>query len=173
MDKERFLSAQTGYCNILLNGSVILPPILAPFYCSTPIIPLGKKCGGIRPIAVGEIDRRLVSKIACKAALPTAKAHFEPTQHGVGVEGGAEAIVHAINVLIDHLDTSSSEPVYVLKVDLKNAFNMVNRETFFEQVRLVCPSISSYIEFCYTDPALLFLADYILYSFTGVQQVIH
>ena len=87
------------------------------------------------------------------------------------MEGGEEAIVHAINGLIDHLDTSSSEPVYVLKADdLKNAFNMVNRETFFEQVRLICPSISSYIEFCYTDPALLFLADYILFSFTGVQQ---
>ena len=68
MDRESFLVAQTEYCNIVLNGSVSLDPSRSPFFCSAPIIPLGKKDGGIRPIAFGEIDRRLVSKIACKAA---------------------------------------------------------------------------------------------------------
>jgi hypothetical protein len=60
---------------------------------------LEKRDGGIRPIVVGEIDRRLVSKIVCKAALSSAKTHFEPTQLGVGVKGGAEAIVHSVNIL--------------------------------------------------------------------------
>jgi hypothetical protein len=45
-----------------------------------------------------------------------------------------------------------------LKVDLKNAFNFVDREASFEHVcEDFCPSISSHIKFCYTEPVLLFV----------------
>jgi hypothetical protein len=43
MDRESFLVAQTEYCNIVLPVS--LDTSLAPFFCSAPIIPLGKKDG--------------------------------------------------------------------------------------------------------------------------------
>ena len=76
--------------------------------------------------------------------------------------------VHSINTFLKDMDKSSN--IYLLKVDLKNAFNLVDREAFFQQVREVCPSISSYIEFCYTDPAMLFVDGNILFSYTGVQQ---
>ena len=65
------------------------------------LIPITKKDGGIRPIAIGTIFHNLISSaIMCnlKEKLP---GTFSPVQFGVGMPGGAENIVHGIRNLLN------------------------------------------------------------------------
>ena len=57
---------------------------------------------------------------------------FSPTQLGVGVKDGCEIIVHSVISLIDIY--SSSTDKCLLKIDFKNAFNIVSRESIISQV---------------------------------------
>ncbi|GKB18372.1 hypothetical protein Tco_0852295 [Tanacetum coccineum] len=93
-------------------------------------------CGGVRPIVVGTVWRRLVSKF------------------GVGVFGGGEAILHAINHLVE--DRGDDIGLSKLLVDFQNAFNLVDQKVMLEEVRLRCPAISRWVELCYSSPARLF-----------------
>eukprot|EP00973_Karenia_brevis_P018974 2601049-Karenia_brevis.AAC.1 len=64
--------------------------------CGAPRTALKKEDGGIRPIAVGETLRRLVGKAFMAHDVVQLRLHkFVPHQLGVGVPGGAEAIVRA------------------------------------------------------------------------------
>ncbi|GKB56610.1 hypothetical protein Tco_0912796 [Tanacetum coccineum] len=58
------LKVITSVVNLWLAGRC--PPILEEFVMSAPLTPLLKPDNGIRPIAVGTIWRRLVSKVAMK-----------------------------------------------------------------------------------------------------------
>ena len=58
---------------------------------------LNEKSGGIRPIAFGEVIRRLVSRICCTAVKPRLQEVFLPYgQVGIGVRGGLEAAIHTL-----------------------------------------------------------------------------
>jgi hypothetical protein len=61
-------------------------------------------------------------------------------QFGVGVSGGAKAILHCVNRVLNprHGDGSLT----MLTVDILNAFNLVDRSALLREVRLRCPSIS-------------------------------
>ena len=62
------------------------------------MVPLKKKeVGAVRPIAVGEIWRRLVSKVAARSVKQKVMKYLQPYQVGVGVPNGSEGIVHAAN----------------------------------------------------------------------------
>ena len=37
-------------------------------------------------------------------------------------------------------------------VDASNAFNAINRETFLHNTKILCPSVSMYINNCYSSP---------------------
>ena len=54
---------------------------------------LTRKCGGIRPIAVGCTLRRLVAKVAANKVRDEMSFLLAPRQLGFGVKGGAEAAV--------------------------------------------------------------------------------
>ena len=57
-----------------------------------------KKDGGIRPIAVGNVFRRLASKVAAKRAIPELRRKLPPVQHGVS--GGCEVAAHAVRAFV-------------------------------------------------------------------------
>ena len=90
---NRFLSSLTRFLNLLAAGRA--PPTITPHLCGTSLLASMKRNGGHRPIAVGEVLRRPVSK--CLASLPRSPAIslLAPLQLGVSVQGGCEAIVHA------------------------------------------------------------------------------
>ncbi|GJQ95719.1 hypothetical protein Tco_0006858 [Tanacetum coccineum] len=56
--------------------------------------------GGIRPIAVGTVWRRLVSKVSATMIGYSLDGYLDGLQFGVGVPGGGEAIIHAVNRLV-------------------------------------------------------------------------
>ncbi|XP_026409911.1 uncharacterized protein LOC113305503 [Papaver somniferum] len=95
-------------------------------------------------------------------------SYLQDFQFGVGVSGGAEAILHAVNRYFNkhHMDASLT----MLTVDFTNAFNLVDRTTMLLEVCKLCPSISPWVEYLYGQPARLYVGDYYIYPSTGVQQ---
>ena len=115
------------------------------FVASAPLTPLLKLDGGIRLIAVGTIWRRLVSRVSMKGVGKDMAKYLNDFQFGVGVLGGAEAILHSVNRVLNlrHGDGSLT----TLTIDFSNAFNLVDRSALRREVRLRCPSISLWVEF--------------------------
>ena len=63
-DADRRLSGPlTDVVNLLAQGRA--PVEIAPWVAGAPLYPLKKKDGGVRPVAVGEVIRRLVAKCFC------------------------------------------------------------------------------------------------------------
>ena len=78
------LLSLTCLMNHLLFGKA--PSCLSPWLCGAPLTALLKKGGGVRPIAVGEVIRRLASRLCCLAVRPSLPSVFILYgQVGVGV----------------------------------------------------------------------------------------
>jgi hypothetical protein len=76
-----------------------------------------------------------------------AAKYLNDFQYGVGVSGGAEAILHSANRVMSQRYEDGS--LAMLTVDFSNAFNMVDRSAMLQEVRVRCPSISLWVEFLY------------------------
>jgi hypothetical protein len=143
---EKALYAVTSLVNLLAAGK--LPPSITPIFCGANLYAAAKKDGGFRPIAVGEIFRRLVSKCLAFEFAPRAAEYLKPLQMGVGVRAGCEAIVHAFCSLLED-PTLQDHSKWVLQVDLENAFNQVDRSHLFAEVRQHFPELSAWVEASY------------------------
>ena len=91
--QDNAVQAVTKLVNVMAGGHV--PDTVAPFLTGARLHAGNKKDGGIRPIAVGIISRRLTSKCFSYAQADKAANYFKPHQMGVAVRGGLEAIVHS------------------------------------------------------------------------------
>ena len=92
----------TKLVNSRLSGK--LDKRISPWLVGAPLTALQKKSGGFRPIAVGEVLRRLTSHVCCSAVKPHLSKVFLPyDQVGVGTKGGLEPAVHTARTFIqDH-----------------------------------------------------------------------
>ena len=99
------------------------------------LIPLDKK-PGVRPIAVGEILRRVIGKIVMKLLKRDVLKATGSLQLCAGQDAGSEAAIHAV---YEMFNKESREAV--LMVDTSNAFNAINREAFIYNTKILCPSI--------------------------------
>lgn len=163
---DKLLASITGVVNLWLSGQC--PADLGEFIASAPLTPLLKPGGGLRPIVVGSIWRRLVSKLAATTVGKEMAQYLGDHQFGVGIPCGGESILHSVNRL---LELQGTQPhMSMLLIDFTNAFNLVDRTTLIREVRNRCPSISKWVEFCYAKPARLYYCDAILSSSQGVQQ---
>jgi hypothetical protein len=163
---DELIDSITQVVNLFLGGKC--PRVLGEFIASAPLTPLIKPGGGIRPIAVGTVWRRLVSKVGASMIGHSIENYLNDLQFGVGIPGGGEAILHAVNRFIE--DRGGEEGLSMLLVDFKNAFNLVDREVMLQEVRRRCPAISRWVEFCYSSPARLYYGEHTLWSHQGVQQ---
>lgn len=127
----------------------------------------GKKEGGIRPIAVGCTLRRLVSKMACRSEFSNTNSKLRPKQIGVATKGGCEAAVHSVRTYLSHHENSNK---VLVKVDLRNAFNSVERDDLLHSILQFTPNIFKFFYQCYHKPSILFFGDYRIASQVGVQQ---
>ncbi|GKB69849.1 putative reverse transcriptase domain-containing protein, partial [Tanacetum coccineum] len=138
--RDELISSITQVVNLFLEGRC--PMMLGEYIASAPLTPLVKPGGGIRPIALGTIWK----------AVP---------------EGG-KAILHVVNRLVE--ERADDVGLSILLVDFQNAFNLVDRKVMLEEVRLRCPAISRWVEFCYSSPARLYYGGHSLWSWERVQQ---
>ena len=125
--------------------------------------------GGVRPIAVGEVLRRLTSKCILWAVRSDASRILTPTQVGVGVSCGCEAIVHAVARVQEDAATPP-EGRWTLLLDFSNAFSRVDRGSMFQEVRDRIPTMAAWMEMCYEAKSFLHLGCHTILSCCGVQQ---
>ena len=97
------------------------------------MVALPKPSGGVRPIAVGELLRRLTAKCLMQQVRSEARQHFWPAQAGVAVKAGAEAAIHALRAWVGR-HAGSTDSV-VVKVDFQNAFNSIDRDVALREAR--------------------------------------
>ncbi|KAL8132720.1 hypothetical protein AgCh_008265 [Apium graveolens] len=96
---DDLLGSITGVVNLFLSGKC--PTQLGEFIASAPLTPLVKPGGGIRPIVVGTVWRRLVSKAASSSVGNSMAFYLRDLQFGIGIPGGCEAVVHSVNRLLE------------------------------------------------------------------------
>ena len=106
--RDLYLKRLAAYVNISLAGR--LSASIATFITSAPVYPLIKNGGGVRPIAVGEVLRRLTPKLASSVVRHAAVEHLSPLQVGVGIKNGTEAIIHAVNNLLSNVENRRKRP---------------------------------------------------------------
>ncbi|KAK3273248.1 hypothetical protein CYMTET_18494, partial [Cymbomonas tetramitiformis] len=107
----------------------------------------------VRPIACGEVLRKLVAKVICCAK--SFKARFcgrrqdgehgglRAVQVGVAVKGRVDLCVHTLQAALDR------HPEWVcVKADAKNAFNAVYREAMFEAIERDFPELWAWTDRC-------------------------
>jgi len=161
------LGELTRYVNHLLSGQA--DRRVAPWLVGAPLTALHKASGGLRPIAVGEVLRRLVSRIACSSIKADLPALFLPSgQVGVGVPGGLEAAVHSLRATLTERGTDGD--LCCLKLDMHNAFNECHRDVFLQRARQDLPELFSWVQWCYTAGGELRFGHHRIQSTAGVQQ---
>ena len=106
----------------------------------------------LRPIGVGEVLRRITSKVVVSVLRKDAIASVGSLQVCAGHDAGCEAAVHAMHSIFDEENTEA-----VLLIDAGNAFNAVNRKVFLHNVRIVCLEIATNVYNCYATSARLFI----------------
>ena len=158
------LSSLAAFTTLVLEGRT--PPSVRPFFFGATLTALNKKGGGVRPIAVGCTLRRLVAKVAGNKVREDMVALLAPRQLGYGVRGGVEAAVHATRQYL-----SSIRPDHVVvKLDFRNAFNSVHRDSLLKAVQNLVPDIYPFVHSVYSSPSSLFWGDKSIKSAEGVQQ---
>ena len=144
-----------------------MPHLPSPHTSVAPLLACRKKNGGHRPIAVGEVLRRLVSKCLAYVARSSAISLLTPLQLGVSVQGGCEAIVHATTQLMTSVQDNQH---WTLLLNVSNAFNSISREAMFVECRRRLPGLSAWMDSCYSCLPLLHLGKDVIHSCCGVQQ---
>ena len=163
---QDLLDKLTRLINLLISGK---PPVsFAEYFCGARLIALKKEKGGVRPIAVGEILRRLAAKCVSLSVVPLASELLFPSQIGVGLRNSCETAVHTVREILHKFGHRND--LVLAKVDLTNAFNMVDRSIFLEVVKEKFPDIFNWVNFCYGKPSILDFNGFTISSACGVQQ---
>ena len=147
-----------------------LPPEAHEYFFGARLVALLKTDGGLRPIACGDVFRRLAAKLLCSAVAPHAKEYLSRRgQLGVAVDGGMDGITHAARRYAAACVTGGSDRA-IFKADVKNAFNSCKRSDFLHVVEQQFPELYAYAIAAYARPTLLQFTDTFISSCSGVQQ---
>ena len=129
---------------------------------------LPKKDGSCRPIAVGEVFRRLAAKTLCAAYREQATSYLWPLQIGVAQPLGTEVGLQVARQWCQR-NCNSPNKVFV-KLDFANAFNTMDREFFLKEVRADMLGLAAWVDFCYGSPSKLVFGAGTIGSERGVHQ---
>ena len=163
---RRLMKAVANICSKHLRRHI--PKHARDLLFAANLTALRKKDGVILPIAVGNIFRRLASKIAAKRVIPEVRRHLRPVQHGVGVSRECEAAAHAVRAFVQSPVVPGNN--VLVKLDKKNAFNTVRRDHFLEVFSSRVPSILRLALTAYATSSNLVIGNETILSETGVQQ---
>ena len=145
-----FKSASRDLCSSLaavgrrLCTSFVNPEGLSAFVACR-LIPLDK-CPGVRPIGIGEVPRRIISKAVLWTLSTDIQDAVSPLQVCAGQVGGCEAAIHAMRVIFNDQDVEGA-----LLIDAENAFNSINRTAALHNINVLCPLLSRVLINTYRD----------------------
>ena len=164
-DENSFLQQLTAVVNLLAQGQGCATA--APSLAGAGLVAVPKPNGGVRPIAIGEIYRRLTGKCLLQQVRAEARSFLWPAQVGVCVPLGAE-VVHSVRGWMQrHANTSGK---VLVKLDFSNAFNTVSREAVLRATHNNFPSLSRWASWCYGNASNLRFGKSSVQSASGVQQ---
>lgn len=115
---------------------------------------------------MGNSLRRLVAKAAARAVSQAAADMLKPKQLGFGIPQGCEAASHAARAYIANITGEKA----LIKLDFKNAFNLVRREAVLSAVHRLFPSLYPFVNSCYSKNLALPFGEHEIESQEGVQQ---
>ena len=165
---RHLLVSLTSLCNLLLSGKVLQE--VTPFLYGASLLALSKPDGGIRPIAIGCVYRRLTCKIAAAVVKSTCASEIlSPHQLGVGTALGSEAIIHATRAYCQK-EVVEARNSHIVKVDFKNAFNCIRRDIVLDQFRVKVGFLFPLMWQMYGSESNLFFDDIVIRSAEGMQQ---
>jgi hypothetical protein len=152
--------------NLFASGDA--PWFLQPFLAGGVSIALQKSATAVRPLCCGDPLRRLVAKCFCLGGKDEIAAAFKGKNYGVGCQGGVEVVAHSLrDTLLQH----KSSDMALLKIDFKNAFNLMDRNAFVEASSHMFPGLERWTRWCYTQsPLLIYDHSKVFESSCGVQQ---
>lgn len=158
---EELCVSITNLLNRVANG--ILPPGYTKFLACGNLISLQKSeqnSRDIRPIAMGELIRKLAGRLMLKNSKGEIEDFFKGIQFGVGTKNGIEKIFHAITAFLE------INPDYDLLIsDFINAFNTLFRKYGAATISERFPKFVGYFRSFYQDPSSLFVTDRPNYNF--------
>ena len=129
------LQTLTDFVNLLRSGSI--PNDVKDILFGVRLIALHKSSGGIRPISIGYIFRRIDAKCANSFGILKILSYLSPIQLRVGVPGGAEAAVHSLR---RYVNTIGDDDV-IVKLDFANALNTLRRDTLMKPIAKFIPEM--------------------------------
>jgi len=153
---------------VTTTSSGSLHPRAAPYLCAVRLIPLRKKDGGVRPIAVGDDLRRLVAKwLLATTKGRNAATALAPLQTAFAKGSPCEIVAMGVQAQVDALHGSTGW--LLLPVDLKNPFNSIARPAILEALEHQCPSMTPWVRQAF-QPAPLLIGREVIWWTRGVQQ---
>ena len=162
----QFLVVLTDLCQLLAEGKVKWD--IQPYLGGAALSALIKKGGGIRPVAVGEIVRRLVSKALLSEVKHMIPAVLGTQQFGVGAKGGSQRVGHLMRRL---WQIRNSDPKFcVWKGDFSNAFNAGLRQKILEAVKKHIPALLPWASWLLVQESTLIFREVEIKSAEGSQQ---
>ena len=147
----QLLETITKFTNMIVREET--PDFASPLFFGATLSALAKKDGVVRPIAVGNIVRRLAAKAALKPLLSGLGRHLRPTQLGFGTPGGSKAAVHSARTYI----SKATEKRVLVKIDMRNAFNSIRRDVLLRVAREQMPTLYPLLWQAYSKPSTLLL----------------
>ena len=132
---------------LLFVDPLTIQPIVA-----SPLIPLDKGNGEVRPISVGEMMRRIIGKCVSRVAKQDVINASGAMQVCAVQKSDGEAAIHAMRNIFEADETGAA-----LLVDASNAFNSLNRAAAVNNIRVLCPLIATYVTNTYRVPTRLFV----------------
>ena len=160
------LDQLTYFLNKLLSGK--LDRRIGPWLSGAPLTALRKKPSGFRPIAVGEVLRRLASRLCCSAVQCTilSTGYLPSLWSGwCGSQGWSRGSLRKLIV-----DNSQNDELCCAKVDMRNAFNECRRSSFLHRVKYELPQLYAWVQWSYHCAGELRFGSNRIISTAGVQQ---
>ena len=133
-------------------------------YTACRLIALDKR-PGVRPIGIGEVVRRIISKAIINVIRDEIKDVAGTTQLCAGQEAGCETGVHSMREIFSDSTTEA-----IMFVDASNAFNLLNRQVALLNIHSLCPSLAIALTNTYRNDSSLFVEDETILSSEGTTQ---
>ena len=152
-----FKTASQNLCSALSRAAYLicteeLQPGHLDGFLAGRLIALDKR-PGIRPIAVGEVYRRIVCRAIAGVIEYDVMKAVAPVQLCVGIPSACEIATHAVRQMFNGEEAVEG----VLLIDASNAFNSVNRIAALHNIPRVCPAAGQVFRNCYSSPIALFV----------------
>jgi hypothetical protein len=142
-DEQEFLTRLQRFLMLIANAR--LPLTFMRFIGSSVLLALPKTGHGIRPIAMGDVFRRMTSSLIQRHFQSQINNIMLPLQLGIGASCGVEKIFHLSQAYLE------SQQGDIVLLDFQNAFNTVSRSQALSNIAQHLPDLYPYLSAVYNQ----------------------